>query len=189
MTSAELKIELEPMTAHKNARLKVTGHVIDNPELLDSLLGFVFKVDSEISFKAAWVLELVCLYNLDLLSPHLNYFTSNLKFVKNDSAVRPLSKICELIAKAHTSKKESIVKDVLTHSEIDQIVETSFDWLIGPYKVAAKAFAMSTLYLFGKNSDWIHEELQLIIEKDIQRGSPAYCSRGRKVLGLLNKNK
>lgn len=189
MTSAELKTALEPMTAHKNARLKVAGQVIDNPELLDSLLELVFKVDKKVSIKAAWVLELVCLHNLDLLSPYLDYFTSNLKYVTNDSAVRPLSKICELIAKAYTSKKDSIVKDVLTKTQIDAIVEASFDWLIGPYKVAAKAFAMSTLYLFGKNSNWIHEELRLILEKDMQKGSPAYCSRGRKVLSLLNKNK
>lgn len=189
MASEELKTQLDHMSALRNSRQKVANEVNSNPELFETLLYLVFDVENTTSVKAAWVFELVCDHNLDALAPHLDFFTLQLKDVRNDSAVRPLSKICEMIAKAYYSKKPTIIKEALNDPQIETIIESCFDWLIGGYKVAAKAYAMSALYLFGKDSDWIHEELLLILIKDIQKGSPAYCARGKKIIALINKNK
>ena len=41
-------------------------------------------------------------------------------------------------------------------------------------KVAPAAFAMRTLFLLGKKYNWIHDELKLILSKDLDCASPGY---------------
>jgi len=168
-------------------RLRVTNLVLKNKKLFPYLLEIVFEVNHKTSIKAAWVLELVCTEKLDWLAPYLNSFTENISKVKLDSAVRPISKICNFLALAYTSKKESLIKELLTKSEIDAIFEAGFEWLIGEHKVAAKAYGMNALFLFGKNCPWVHEELKLILQQNITKESAAYKARGKITLHLLNK--
>ena len=42
-------------------------------------------------------------------------------------------------------------------------------------------------YLFGKNYDWVHKELKLILEQNIPKQSAAYKARGKITLALINK--
>jgi hypothetical protein len=59
--------------------------------------------------------------------------------------------------------------------------------MISDQKVAVKAFTMNFLFLFGKNSDWVYNELKLIIQQNIMDGSAAYKARGKITLSLINK--
>ena len=91
------------------------------------------------------------------------------------------------MAIAYTSKKESLLKEFLTKNHIEKIIETGFDWMISNHKVATKAYTMNALFLFGKNSDWVHNELKLILQQNIPKESSAYKSRGKITLDLINK--
>jgi len=168
-------------------RLRVANLVIENPELFPFLLQLIFEFHNKTSVKAAWILELVCDKKLDWLALYLNFFTENIHKVKQDSCVRPISKVCNFIAIAYTSKKVSLMKETLTENQINTIIETGFDWMISNHKVAVKAYAMNALLLLGKNYDWVHEELQLIIQQNMVNESPAYKARGRMTLELINK--
>ena len=173
--------------ALRENRLKVSNLVLENPELLPFLLEIVFEVDNKLSVKAAWVLEYVVAHKLDLMAPHLDEFTLNIRKLYFGSAVRPAAKICQFIAKAYTAKNNSIIKEVLTKNQIDRIIETGFDWMISQHKVAVKAYTMTTLFLLGKNYDWVHPELKLILQQNITKESAAYKARGKITLGLINK--
>ena len=168
-------------------RERVAYLVLDNKELFLYLIEIMFTTDTKISIKAAWVLEIVCEKNLSLIVPYLDYFTKNIGILKHDSAVRPASKICNFIAIEYTSKKDILFKNFLTKIHTDAIVETSFDWLIGNYKVAAKAYGMNALFLLGKNYDWVHTELKLILQQNISNESAGYKARGKITLDLINK--
>ncbi|WP_299528830.1 adenylosuccinate lyase [uncultured Lutibacter sp.] len=168
-------------------RMRVTSLVLKNEELFPFLIAIVFELNDKTAIKAAWVLELVCELKLNLLLPHLSYFTKNIKHLKHDSAVRPASKICMFLAQTYASKNNILLKKIITKFHIDSIIEISFDWLISDRKVATKAYAMQTLYLLGKNYDWVHEELKLIIKQNMANESPAYKARGRMTLDLINK--
>lgn len=172
--------------ARRINRQRVANLVLENDALFPILLEIVFEIDNKTSIKAAWVLEFVCIQKLVLLAPHIDHFTENIGTVKFDSAVRPVAKICEFIAKDFTSKKESVFKEILTKKHVDHIVEAGFDWLISEHKVAVKAYTMNSLFLFGKTYDWVHEELKLILANNIAYGSPAYKARGKRILGLIN---
>jgi hypothetical protein len=168
-------------------RMKVVHIVLENKELFDHLLKIAFEINNKTSIKAAWILELVCNKKLDLLAPHLTYFTENISKVQFESAIRAISKICQFLAKAYTSTQKSKIQAAIKTAHIEKMIEAGFDWLISDQKVAVKAYSMEQLYLFGKNIDWVHEELQLIIEQNIIRESCGYKARGKKILSWINK--
>ena len=59
--------------------------------------------------------------------------------------------------------------------------------MITDQKVAAKAYSMNTLYLLGKDFDWIHPELKRILEDNFHSGSAAFKARARHLLKKLNR--
>lgn len=188
MNKTYLEKELNNLgPALRTNRQRVSNLVLENPELLPFLIEIFFEVDNKLSIKAAWVLEFVLTKKLDWIAPYLDKFTSNIGKLYLGSAVRPAAKICEFIAKAYTSKNNSIIKNVLSKEQIDNIIETGFDWMISQHKVAVKAYTMTTLFLLGKNYDWVHQELQLIIQQNIPKETAAYKARGKMTLALINK--
>ena len=85
------------------------------------------------------------------------------------------------------SKKETKSKEVLSEHQLERIATICFDWLIGPHNVAPKAHSMTCLYLLGRDFEWIHPELKMVIEQNYASGSAAYKARARMVLSKLNK--
>jgi len=188
MTKKYLILKLRTMeNASRLNRLNVANLVLENKLLFKYLLEIVFEFDNKLSIKAAWVLEFVCAKKLEWLAPHLTYFTQNINKIKFDSAVRPISKICEFLAKDVSATPNSTIKNSITKVHIKKIIETGFDWLISNHKVAVKVYTMEMLFLFGENYNWVHIELQLIIQKNIINESPAYQARGKKILSWINK--
>lgn len=163
--------------------------VYNNQNLFKHLVSLTFETDQKISIKAAWVLEWICTHGkLIWMIPHLEEFTQNISKVHFDSAIRPCAKICEHIATAYSSKKENEFQYTLTTMQIDTIIETGFDWLITPQKIAVRAYTMNTLYLFGLEKEWIHPELKHLIETKIIHESKGCKARGNKILSLIKRH-
>lgn len=188
MNKSFLIQQLEAMqNAKRINRERVAEIVVKNTELIPFLMELTFDATNKLSIKAAWTLEIVCEQNLNLIIPYLDLFTQNIRNLTFDSAVRPASKICNFLAITYNSSKNSLVQNSLTKEQIDNIIETGFDWMISTHKVATKAYIMNALYLFGKNYGWVHEELKLILEQNIPNGSAAYKARGKITIALINK--
>lgn len=169
-------------------RNKAANIVLEQPELVKSLVDLTFKVDNKLSIKAAWVLEWICTHHgIIHILPYLNKFVSNISKVHFDSAVRPCAKICEHLATAYTSKKENLVKEHLSIKQIDSIIETGFDWLITDQKIAVRAYTMTFLYLFGLQKDWVHPGLKHLISTKIIHESKGCKARGKYILELIDR--
>lgn len=190
MTLEEFYKELSNVDVSKESRLKHANLVLNDRSLFPKLLEVLFMVNDHVSCKAAWVFELVCAQNIYTLVPYLDTFTKNLNTIHLDSAVRPVAKVCQLIAKTYHSKQPNTLKNLLTHKQQQHIVEAAFDWMIGGQKVAAKAYSMETLFLFGKDKAWIHEELALILEQDFYSQSAGFKAKAKHILKKIKaKNK
>jgi len=174
--------------AGRESRIKVAKLVLKDESLFDPLLEIAFEQDGELSVKAIWVLELVCEKNLEWISFNLPYFIKNISKPTEESAVRSISKICNLIAQDYNSKFDSPIKLIMTEEHVSQMIETCFDWLLSDYKVATKAHAMECLYYLGKKTGWVHYELKMIIEKNLPIESPGYIARAKKVLESMSNN-
>lgn len=177
------------VTSYREYRILHADMILKNRELFLPLLEITFDETDEAQVKVSWVLDFVLQKKLEWIYPHLDYFTEHLGLVSKDSALRPVAKICEMLAKKYTSKSNAELKKHLNPLHIERIIETGFDWLISQHKVAVKAYTMETLFLFGKDTDWVHEELQLVLQKEIANGSPAYKARGKKILLWIAKYK
>lgn len=170
-------------------RETVADIVLENQNLFKDLVTLTFKVDDKISIKAAWILEWICTHHqLDWILPHLDQFTKNIGLVYFDSATRPCAKICEHLANAYYAKTPNEVQVTLTEKHINTIIETGFDWLITPQKIAVRAYTMNTLYLFGLDKDWVHPELKHLIETKIIHESKGTKARGKHILTLIEKH-
>jgi len=174
--------------AGRENRVKITKKVLKDQELFQSLVEIAFGHDNELSVKAIWILELVCEKRLDWLAFNLAYFIENISNVKEESAVRSIAKICNLVAQDYNSKFDSPIKLTMTQDHLSQMIETCFEWLLSDFKVATKAHAMESLYFLGIKTGWIHYELKMIIEKNLPLESPGYVTRAKKVLESMSKD-
>ncbi len=181
--NSELLKKLTNLTAHRKPRLEVSDFVILNPEMFPELLNYCFKIDDDISFKAAWTLEFVCENKIELLIKHFDLFFKHLPNIYKDQALRPFSKICLFIIENHYKKK----KIQLNSKQKEIITECCFDWLISNQKVATEAYAMSSLFYLGTEIDWIHPDLKQIILQNINSKSAAYKARGRITIEKIDK--
>lgn len=174
-------------TAERASRDQSAKFVLDHPETFPFLIHLVFEDQERINIKSAWILELVCFENINLIKSYLDYFSQNLTKITNESALRPIAKVCSFIASTYYSGSKNEINKGLTKSNIQLMMESNFDWLIGKHKIACKVFAMDTLLLFGSETDWVHEELKLILEQNIIHESPGYLSHAKKILKKLNR--
>lgn len=185
VTKTELYQSLNYVDATREKRTQMASLILDNPDLIDPLLEIVFEEKDPISNRASWVLEYTLKKKLHYIYPHLDFLTSNMSDVRLDSSVRPLAKICEFLAKAYFSKTKNEAQKTLREKHLEDIATACFDWLIGDYKVAAKAYSMTSLLLLGRKFDWIHPELKMVLEQNYAEGSAAYKARARMILAKI----
>ncbi|MDT7832095.1 adenylosuccinate lyase [Flavobacteriaceae bacterium S356] len=185
-----LTSELENIAnAKRENRQRVANIVCEQKDLFSPLVEITFDVTNKTSIKAAWILEWICTHNdLHLIIPHLDRFASRLKHLTFDSAIRPCAKICEHITTAYY-KNDPAFREALNEDHIQQIIEAGFDWLITDQKIAVRAYTMTTLYLFGKDQEWIHPELEHLIRTKIIHESKGCKARGRHILALIEKHR
>ena len=177
----ELEIKLLESDAHRTSRMSACNYAI-RKEKIEELTQIAFNLYHQSHVMAFWTLEFVCEKKLKSFVPFINSFCEVLPTLKNDSAIRPATKICFFLAKSN-HRKNGIS---LTHDQEHNLIETLIDRLIQDEKVAAKVYAMKALFVFGKKYDWINNELKQILVQDFQNQSAAYKSASKHILKKLN---
>ncbi|AUP80846.1 adenylosuccinate lyase [Flavivirga eckloniae] len=189
MTLEEFHKELSYLNASRENRMKYANMVLNDMSLFPKLIDILFMVDDKVSCRAAWVFEFVCANYIYAVVPYLEIFTKNIKNVHFDSAVRPISKVCEFITKAYYSKTPNTIKQTLNPEHRERIIEACFDWMISDQKVAPKVYAMESLFLYGTDYDWIHTELAQILDRDFPMQSAGFKVRAKRTLSKIKKCK
>lgn len=149
------------------------------------LLTKMKSIDNENSNFTARILELSCKENLEIIIPFLDTFCKLLNKVKLNGVIRVCSKICELLMIEYFIKNNSKFISSLQNEHLEKIIEVGFIWMITDQQIAIQAYTMQSLYLLGTKYDWIHNDLAIIIERNIPTGSTGYQNRGRKILKAI----
>ncbi|WP_394772790.1 hypothetical protein [Flavobacterium sp.] len=181
---SDLQTKLDYVNAYRENRLMAAQDVLENHSLFDELVSICFSPSDKNNHKACWILEFVSYEELIWLQPHLDFFCSNLKILKDESSIRPIAKVVQLLIKSHYKKSENCI--LLSEENLQDCIEASFDWLINDVKVATKAYSIRTLYVLGNHYDWIHPKLQIILNKDYADHSAAYKAVAKEVLRKIN---
>ena len=175
--------KIEASTCHVASRKMVSNFAMKNENHLDEMIRLAFDIKHDLHVKAFWSLDLVCEKKLKLFTPYLDLFCDVLPKIKDDSAVRPATKICMFLAKSNHRKNGISLSQEQEH----HLIEALIDRLIQDEKVASKVYAMKALFVLGKKYDWVHEELKTIISQDYSNHSAAYQAATRNLLKKLNK--
>ncbi|SHI76303.1 hypothetical protein SAMN04488096_104150 [Mesonia phycicola] len=184
MNSQELLEELLKINAQPENRKITTQKILAQPDLIKNVLAISKKNSKKVSGKATRVLELVCKINALLIFQHKKEIIKLAETAKLEDVVRPLAKIFELWTLNYFSEEKEIQ---LQPKDQEKIISICFDWLITPQKMAPQAYSMLTLYLLGKENDWVHPELKSILEQNYASGSAGYKARARQILKNINK--
>jgi len=156
-----------------------------SPELTGCLLNKVFEEDKTGEFNASWTFDHLMRKKLVYLLPHFEEFTLGLAHMNSESCIRPMAHVCQMIMEAYFEKKDKVFIENINFNQLERILTVCFDWLIGPHKVAAKVFSMTSLFYLGMHFDWVHPELRLVLEETISQGTSGYKNRAKKTLDKL----
>ena len=151
---------------------------LSNPLFFAYLLEIAFNFKDKHHNRAWWIIELVCIENINLFLPYLEKFTQNIYSFGTESTKRSVCKIAFLLTE--------LPEESLNTSQKNRLVETCFDWLIEDSKVATKVYAMKTLFNLGKSISWVYPELKLILTQGFNKHSAAYKAAAKPILRQLN---
>ena len=122
--------------------------------------------------KAAWIMELLLVDNLELIQPQLNHFCTQFSDIKNESTKRSLGKIASLLTQ---SKSIS-----LSQAQKETLIETALIWLIDNTKVAAKCHAIDIILYLSPDFPELTQLANETIEQQYTTSSPAFQNRAKK---------
>ena len=188
MDREELLEYLEQVDHSKEKRDQAANMVMENPEIVEYFLEIAASGSNRLASKACWVIEFTARQDLRFVYEHIERFLEIIPNLREESSIRPMAKICELLVLEHYSGNALSSAHRLSNNHLELMATICFDWLIGPHKVAAKAFSMTCLYHLGKNFSWIHPELKLVLEQNYANESAAYKARARHILPRLKKS-
>ena len=170
-------------SAHTQNRINNGTFIVQNPHLLKDLIAFSFDIKDKLHIRACCILEKVFELQIALSFTHLDFICGNLNQLKNDSAIRSISRFIMLLV------QDNIQKKYLTENQLEKITEACFDWLISDLRIASKVHTIYTLYELGKTQDWIYPELKSILEKNTAKHSAGYKVASRETLKKISTHK
>jgi hypothetical protein len=177
--------QIKNSSAHTKSREDNANFALQNLNLIPELIAFSFNVNDKSHIQAAAILDKVFELQFGLIYEYKDLVLKDLNQLKNDSAIRAISRIVMNLVQDN-SKKIITNSNYLTQNQLEKITEVCFDWLIANYRVAVKQHAIYMLFEIGKTQDWIYPELQIILEKDSVGSSPAYKSIAKRILREIN---
>ena len=135
----------------------------------------------ELAFRSSWVLEQMFYFRTESFSLDMEKFLDAYFQQKNYSCQRHFTKIMMTLTEETKRAKYAKIEE-----NQNQIIETTFDWLINPdTPVAVQVNCLDILLHFSAKQDWIAEELRSHIQFLLKDGSAAVQSRGKRILKKL----
>jgi hypothetical protein len=170
-----MDLEKEILKEHsKNQTLKIVRYIGDDPDRFSSLIHLFLNGSDVVTQRASWIVSYCVDAHPALIQPHLN------------AVIKNLQKPVHHAVKRHTLR-------VLENIEIPKkfygiLADLCFKFLTSSTEpVAVKAFSMTVLYHITEKEPDLKNELKVIIEDQMPYSSPAFLSRGKKILASLNK--
>ena len=124
--------KIEQSTAHVKSRTSVSNFAMKSEENLSELISIAFDINHDLHVKAFWSLDLIGEKKLKLLVPYLDEFCKVLPHIKEDSSLRPATRIAMYLVKSNHRKngnnltKEQALELAINYpfsgGEIDNIV-------------------------------------------------------------------
>jgi hypothetical protein len=166
-------MDLKKVIAREHSRaqmLKVVDYVGSNPARFKVLVDVFLAGPYRITQRAAWPLSYCVEHVPALITPHLRVILNHLEKPGIHDAV-----------KRNTVRLLQFIEIPKRHQ--GRVADICFRYLQDTREpVAIRVFSMTVLASIARHNPDLRQELAILIEDQLPYGSPAFTSRGRKVL-------
>lgn len=165
------------MESHdKKHALSIAHYAISSNKAFDQLMDCFFSNEYRLAQRAAWSVAWATKFQPSMVHPYLSKIVDQLSRTDvHDAVIRNSVRIIE-----------NMEIPLELHGAL---MNTCFQLVEQPTtKPAIKAFSLSILYQLSQKHSDIQSELVCLIQTLWDMESPAFQSRGRKILKALNKN-
>lgn len=131
-----IKEHLQINTKPENRKL-FTQLLLFDDEILSNVVNIAGEKNSKTSSKASRALEFVVQKSIDRILPFLEDIFKISKESNNDSVIRPMAKILEIITLAYFYENSTVY---LSEEQLQQITSICFEWMITEQKIATQAY-------------------------------------------------
>jgi hypothetical protein len=147
--------------------------IFRKPELFEEVFRLFIRNQDKLSWRAAWVVDIVSERYPDLIAPHLPEIINMLPAFRDDGLKRHSMRI---LARS----------PLPTGDPLGTLIKISFEWLLSPTEaVAPKVFCMELLYRISQAEPDLKKELADSIEWRLNEETPGFKTRGLKILKKL----
>lgn len=148
-------------------------------DAIKDIIDLTFYHDEKIAFRAAWILENICINDPAGFAPFVIYFLDRFSSQNNLSARRHYGKILALLTKKNAPQE---IKKALNEYDTEVLVETTFAWLIDDdVPVAIKSHCLNILANFSIKHPWIKDELLQTMEYLVDKESIAFFAKVKQI--------
>jgi hypothetical protein len=172
-----MNLKKEILKEHsKNQTLKIINYVGKSQERFNELIDLLINESDLIAQRASWSISYCIEKHPTLIKPHLKKVIKNLHKPIHDAVKRNTTRLLQHIEIPKTLWGET--------------VDICFKFLLSTKEpVAIKVFSMTVLYRIAQKEPDLKNELKIAIEDQMPYSSPAFVSRGKKILALLQQKK
>ncbi|NNE25589.1 MAG: hypothetical protein HKN09_01985 [Saprospiraceae bacterium] len=158
----------------KAKTLKIVEFIGDDPIKFEALMYYFFHDEWRWNQWAAWPLGNIGKAHPALIKPYFKQFVECLKNPSHDAVARNILRILEDF---------NIPEDYT-----GPLFDLAFNYLLDTKKpIALRVFSMSVLFNIAKPYPELLAELKVAIEAFLPHGSAGFKSRGKKIIGKINK--
>jgi len=163
-------------TEHSKAQtMLIVEYIGVDSHRFEALMSLFLDDDWWMNQRASWPLPYIVSKSPELIYPYLNQLINSLENPTHNAVVRNTVKILQDI---------EIPEDYQ-----GKIVDICMNLLANPNEpVANRMFSMNVVYNISLKWPDLQNELKILIESQMNHGSPGFKSRGRKIIALIEKN-
>jgi hypothetical protein len=149
---------------------RIVKYIGDDAKRFAVLMNLFFKGEYRITQRAAWPMSNCVRAHPELIKPYFKLLLDNL--ARKDLHVAIARNTLRLLQDVTIPRKFQ-----------GRVMNACFDFIQAPEtSIAVKAFSLTVLEHLAKDYPDILPELRLIIEEQWDQATPAFRSRGRKIL-------
>jgi hypothetical protein len=172
-----MNLEREILKEHsKRQTLKIAHSIGNSKEKFSELINLFFNGSYILSQRSSWIVSHCADSHPELIRPYLDKMISRLGKPCHDAVIRNTLRIfqtAEIPERSCGSLSDQCFKILCSQEQ----------------PVAIRTFAMTVLYRITERYPELKNELKILIQDQMPYSSPAFTSRGKKILKNLDNPK
>jgi hypothetical protein len=172
-----MNLEREILKEHsKRQTMRIAGSIGNNKEKFSVLIDLFFNGSYILSQRSSWIVSHCADSHPELIEPYIDTMISRLGKPCHDAVIRNTLRIFQ--------------NAEIPESSCGSLADQCFKILSSREQpVAIRTFAMTVLHRITEKHPELKNELKILIEDQMSYSSPAFTSRGKKILKKLDSRK